>query len=150
MIEPGTRIAIQRRMKGVPQKDLAVRAGITQANLSNIEKGKRDLTVSTLLRIAAALDLRPCVLLEEETPAEKIELTRSRIEALAEAVLDPAFKKKPELKALAAEIRTILPGSRSSTKQIELAWAGLRQKFSAVEIKAILQRVEDARQRARA
>lgn len=150
MIEPGTRIAIQRRMKGVPQKDLAVRAGITQANLSNIEKGKRDLTVSTLLRIAAALDLRPCVLLEEETPAEKIELTRSRIEALAEAVLDPAFKKKPELKALAAEIRTILPGSRSSTKQIELAWAGLRQKFRAVEIKAILQRVEDARQRARA
>lgn len=50
-------VAVWREYRGLSAKELAVRAGITQAYLSQIETGKRDGTIGTMKRIAAALDL---------------------------------------------------------------------------------------------
>lgn len=150
MLSPGTRIYEYRLAKKISQADLAERAGLAQANLSNIEKGKRDLTVSTLLRIADALEVKPSQLIDEEPAGKTVELTRTRIEKLAEAVLNPGVRVSGELKETAVLFRQIVPGadSRLSSKKTNLAWARLRQRFSSQEIKGICARVEDARQRA--
>ncbi len=148
----GSSIAQYRLRKGLTQAQLAAKCGIPQPNLSNIEKGKRDLTVFTLVRIAAALGLKPAQLLEEgreEKP--RFELTRAGIETLAEAVADPHLKVSSEIRNLAALFREILGAthSRSSSKKINAAWAELRKRFTPQEIDGIRKRVEDARQRKR-
>ena len=95
MLNPGLKICECRSRKGWTQAELAARAGIAQANLSNIEKGKRDLTVSMLVRLAAALEIRPAQLIEEKIPAQTFRLTRRQIETLAKAVVDPNAKVRP-------------------------------------------------------
>lgn len=53
--EIGYRIAIAREEAGFNQKDLAERLGISQATLSNYEKGKRRVYLPQLQRIAEEL-----------------------------------------------------------------------------------------------
>jgi len=53
--EIGYRIAIAREEAGLNQKELAERLGISQATLSNYEKGKRRIYLPQLQKIAEAL-----------------------------------------------------------------------------------------------
>lgn len=153
MVSTGYRIQRCRTGKGWPQSVLAERAGIAQANLSNIEKGKRDLTVSMLLRIAAALDVKPSELLDEEPEGKpRVPLTRDWIEKLAEVIVKPETRASVETREAAGLFRRLLPEAalRESGRSIENAWAELRSRFSEAEIKSVFQRIEDARQRVNA
>lgn len=53
--EIGYRIAIAREEAGLNQKELAERLGLSQATLSNYEKGKRRVYLPQLQKIADAL-----------------------------------------------------------------------------------------------
>jgi DNA-binding XRE family transcriptional regulator len=46
-----------REKKGVTQEELARRANINRTTLSQVESGGRNATVSTVIRIARALDM---------------------------------------------------------------------------------------------
>lgn len=147
MLNPGLKVCEIRSRKGWTQAELAQRAGIAQANLSNIEKGKRDLTVSTLVRLAGALEVRPADLIEEAV-LPKFLLTRSQIEMLATAVVNPQIKTSAEIRQLAGLFRELLPANgRGSSKKIQQAWTKLRQRVSSQEIQGVFRRIEDARQR---
>ena len=150
MLNTGFKIAHYREQKGWTQAELAAKAGMAQANLSNIEKGKRDLNVSTLVRLGRALEVRAAELIdEEESVSSTFPLKRSQIETLAEAVLDPKLKVSREVSDLAHLFREILPtnGARTSTRKIQKAWDQLRKRFSLKAIEGICRRIEDVRQR---
>lgn len=51
-------LRITRKAKKHRQQDVARWAGLTQSELSNIENGQVDIRISTLKRIADALDLK--------------------------------------------------------------------------------------------
>lgn len=53
-----TQIKKIRESEKVTQKELARRCGLTQANISNIEKGITKPTIDSLRKIADALDMR--------------------------------------------------------------------------------------------
>lgn len=53
----GRRMREWRLRREMSQADVAKRAGITQASLSNYENGKRDMPLSTLLGVAGALNV---------------------------------------------------------------------------------------------
>ncbi|MYH42018.1 MAG: helix-turn-helix transcriptional regulator [Chloroflexi bacterium] len=53
----GQRIREWRQRRALSQSTVARAAAITQASLSNYETGKRDLPLSTLLNLSAALDV---------------------------------------------------------------------------------------------
>jgi len=53
----GRRIRTWRGRRGISQQRLADLVGVTQAALSNYETGKRDLPLTTFVRIAVALDV---------------------------------------------------------------------------------------------
>jgi len=55
MREIGARVREERRQLGLTQQDLATRAGISRAYLSDIERGRRDISVAVLLCVAGAL-----------------------------------------------------------------------------------------------
>lgn len=55
--EVGQRLRAWRLKRSLSQAEVARRAGITQASLSNYETGKREMPISTLLGAAAALDI---------------------------------------------------------------------------------------------
>ena len=154
MLNPGVKIYEYRSRKGWTQAELASKAGLAQANLSNIEKGKRDLTVSTLVRVAAALEIKPSELIDEDISKKSLSLSRAQIETLAQAVIDPGIKTSSEIRELAELLRFIVPNSGikrpGSSQKIQQAWAHLKRRFSSEEIRGICQRVEDARQRTHA
>ena len=53
----GKRLRSVREAMGMTQTAVAVAAGITQAAVSNYERGKRELPLSTLINLSAVLDL---------------------------------------------------------------------------------------------
>jgi len=55
----GATIRQYRRARGLTQRALAERTGLNVTYLGEIERGVRNLSVLTLLRIADALELRP-------------------------------------------------------------------------------------------
>jgi len=55
LLDGENRVVVWREHRGMTAKELAEAAGITQPYLSQIETGKRDGTVGTMKKIAAAL-----------------------------------------------------------------------------------------------
>jgi DNA-binding XRE family transcriptional regulator len=49
----------QRRLCGLTQRQLAERAGIGQAEVSKIERGRKSPTIDTYARLATALGIEP-------------------------------------------------------------------------------------------
>lgn len=151
MVTVGQRLYLERIRRGVSQRELSRRTGIAQPNLSNIENGKQDITVSTLLQICLALGVKPSSVLDSEAgrrPATR--LTRARLEGIAAAVignLRPSAKEDREIAQLLRQNIVLRSNRRISAKAANIHWADLRQRLTDAEIEALRQRVEDALQR---
>lgn len=52
----GARIRLLRLGKNLAQNDVAAQVGISQAHLSNIEKGRNNITLENLLKLHEVLD----------------------------------------------------------------------------------------------
>jgi DNA-binding Xre family transcriptional regulator len=59
----GRRVRVLRRKKGWSQEELADRSGLTAVHISRIERGTREVRLTTILRLTAALEARPDELL---------------------------------------------------------------------------------------
>ena len=62
----GRKILLRRKSRGILQRDFAAMAGLSPAHLSNIEQGKRVLTVEVVATLAGLLgcqmaDLMPAI-----------------------------------------------------------------------------------------
>ena len=60
----GENLRAAREKRELTQEQVAERSGVQAGEISRIETGKRDPQVSTLLKIAKALELPPGKLLE--------------------------------------------------------------------------------------
>ncbi len=60
----GSNLRAARKKRKWTQEDLAVRSGVHAGEISRMEGGKRDPQVSTVERLAAALEIPPGQLLE--------------------------------------------------------------------------------------
>ncbi len=65
----GNQVRAQRRAHGIRQEDLSLLSGATVATVSHIERGTRDIKLSTLVSLANALhtDLPSLLGTKEET-----------------------------------------------------------------------------------
>jgi transcriptional regulator with XRE-family HTH domain len=64
MGELGTNLRAARVKLGLTQEQVAERSGVHATEVSRIEAGKRDPQISTLRRLAKAVEVRPGQLLE--------------------------------------------------------------------------------------
>jgi transcriptional regulator with XRE-family HTH domain len=63
--ELGTNLKAARKRLGLTQEQVAERSGVHATEISRIEAGKRDPQVSTLRRLAKAVEVPPGQLLDE-------------------------------------------------------------------------------------
>ncbi len=149
MTETGFAISSIRHSKGMSQLELAQKAMIPQSNLSDIESGKRDLTVTTLRNIARALNVSAAALVEDGPDEPSVILTRQRVERIADAVF--ADKKlSPQEQEIVRCLRVVCSEyavRRISGRAVRQAWAELRAAVDPAGIKVLLQKVRDASMR---
>jgi transcriptional regulator with XRE-family HTH domain len=60
----GKNLRAARKKLGLTQEDVAERSGVQAGEVSRIERGKRDPQVSTVERLAAAVEVPPGQLLD--------------------------------------------------------------------------------------
>ena len=151
MFPIGYHIAFQRKKKGLTQAGLARHSGIPQPNLSRIERGEQDPTVSTLLRICSSIGISPAEFFQKRQ-AMHFRWTRSTLERLARAVTGSSEKLTADEKKIVEFLKDEIPGCRRrpSSKRAYQSWIELRQSLSRKEIQALIGRIHDASQRARA
>ena len=58
VIDLGTRLQVLIKEKGLKQRDVAYDSGLDVENLRKYLKGKQEMKVSTLLKIASALNVK--------------------------------------------------------------------------------------------
>lgn len=68
----GKNIAYLRRKLGLSQEEMAYRAHIDRSYLSQIEHGKRNITLIMLIEIAQVLDVEPTTLMKEKIDCCKV------------------------------------------------------------------------------
>ena len=135
------------------QMELVRKTAIPQPNLSKIERGKQDLTVSTLLKICSALEVHPSELFEPEAkPLREREtsFSRSFVERIAKAVVHGTDGLRPRGRRIAHWLREVLPQSvktRPKQKNLHQAWMALKRELSDEEIKTLFERIEDEKGR---
>ena len=144
-------IYIARIEKGLSQKELALKAGVPQPNLSQIEKG-RDFKVSTLSQIAAALGVSVDVLIKGCEPVEinkSMLFQRNNIERTIACVVNnetPPQRLKSAVRLISNVIKK-KKGVYLQKKSAHLSWIQLKRSFTDEEINTILSRIGKARRR---
>lgn len=61
-----TRLRAVRERRALNQRELGKKAGVTAASISRIENGLAEPYMSTIRKLAAALDVEPADLMERE------------------------------------------------------------------------------------
>jgi transcriptional regulator with XRE-family HTH domain len=80
----GQKISQIRQGKEITQEALAAEISVTRTSIVNIERGKQQILLHTLIRIAKALNVDPHELLPEQVPTEQ-----SVLEVINTLVPDP-------------------------------------------------------------
>jgi len=73
-----------RIRKGISQMELSLRSNLSQSFVANIEKGKKQPSILTLIRIAEALEVNPQEFFPEYPNFDKKEQTKDKIRKLLE------------------------------------------------------------------
>lgn len=108
-----------RRLRGLSQQDLAGLAGVTASAISQAERGERGLSLSTLVRLSAALEITLDDLLRGEAGGGEFSLYR--------------IGRRPEDPQHRAEHAATLLGSPDSELQIDLVQLAPRQTGAPVD-----------------
>jgi transcriptional regulator with XRE-family HTH domain len=136
MIPAGRTIEQWRRSKGMSQAELAGRSGIPRPNLSIIEQGGRDLTLSTLRRIADALGITPGTIADGVLPLAlgRAVWTREQLDKIARAAAGrPAKLSGEEEKALQA-VKELLKHSSGGKTPFKLPRRGKKREHAALDL----------------
>ena len=135
------------------QAELSEKSGIPQARISDIEREKRDMTVSTLLTLCSALDVLPAQFFSEDNVTAE-PLSRARLERIAKTVWKPSLAKSSAERITAKLLAQIVPLSHRrhlSQKKIYSSWNPLRKMYTEGEIRILTERVrgEEGRRNAK-
>jgi len=80
------RMRMIRIKNGVSQMELSLRSNLSQSFIANLEKGKKQPSVLTLIRIAEALKVNPQEFFPETISSNTKEQTKEKIRKLLESL----------------------------------------------------------------
>ena len=153
----GQTVLLWRLERGLTQAVLAQRATLPRPNLSDIERGKREVSLKTIRALALALDVSPGILVDGRAPGEDLKSSRLSREAM-ERIAQAAAKNKrlpnieendlaslirvqvqSRLRALrgTGRARNLKPGGRVP----ERAWLKSVSRYGEKQVQSIMDRV---------
>ncbi|UCH81332.1 MAG: helix-turn-helix domain-containing protein [Nitrospiraceae bacterium] len=154
MLTFGDNLLLWRLHRSLSQERLAALADLPRPNLSDIEKGKRDVTLSTIRSLANALNISPGTLVNAEPPKPehwKENLPRDAMERIARSValgIQPEDPSEQNISILLNDVlhcnlqsvqgrkrHLSLPGRKS-----DRAWLLLRALYPAELLNSLLMR----------
>ena len=150
-------LLLWRLARGLSQAHLARKARIPQPNLSDLERGKRDVSLRTLRALAMALDIQPGILADGVPPprmAATVSTSRNVLERIAAAVVDPAVKVSQAEREVVRLLRPLVWQRLRKTKGLRvigppgqrrtrLAWLELRVRCPKPMIESLIQRITE-------
>jgi transcriptional regulator with XRE-family HTH domain len=152
----GQTVMLWRQEGGLTQQTLARRAGIPQPNLSAIERGRRTVSLSTIRALAAALGVRPGILVDGVPPTPgaggRPSLSREAIERIADAVACHRRLTEPGEQATVEALRALLGHRmraarrqwgrpRTGRRGALAAWIRLKSLYGQSAIQTLADRV---------
>ena len=162
MLPFGQVVLVWRRSCGLTQEALARRTGIPRPNVSAIERGRREVSLTTLRTLAAALGVRPGILVDGVPPASAHStppsLSREAIERIADAVAFDRPVTALDEQVTVEALRTLLGHRtravrhqwgrpRTGRRGVLAAWGRLKSLYDRAAIQTLADRVLE-RQRA--
>jgi transcriptional regulator with XRE-family HTH domain len=109
----GALLRAQRQAKGLSLRELATRTGISNAYLSELERGRHEPSLSVLRAIASALDTPLGLMLVRAGVLDDGEESDPGCDTEAAIERDPALTE-PQRIALLSVYRSFVPGRRRS------------------------------------
>jgi hypothetical protein len=127
-------------------------SSLPRPNLSDIEKGKRDVTLSTIRSLAYALKVLPGTLVNAEPPRPeqwKQNLTRESMEQIADSVVRGTYPGDPSDRHISTLLKEVLHCSLRSVRTRERrlplpgrksdrAWLLLRALYPAETLNSLI------------
>ena len=144
----GQTLFLWRFARGLTQAELAKAAGIPRPNLSEIEQGRREVTLGTLRSLALALRVRPGVLVDGIPPPlfrGTQRWSRRQLERIAHAACrDTRLSSGPERK-ISELLRQVagFQGMASGKRRMKISWLLLKSTCPPHVVKSLIQRVRD-------
>lgn len=156
MLPIGRSILLWRTERKLSQAELARKSGISRPNLSVIEQGGRDVTLTTLRRLALSLGVSPGILADGIPPPQTgpQSWTREGLDRLARYLAGEKIRlsagEKETAELLKPLVQTKVPGSGSPTKTSwrrnarteEKCLARIKSRFRREELNSLLNRLE--------
>lgn len=132
----GQTILLWRLERGLTQEALARRAGLARPNLSAVERGRREVTLSTLRALAAALDVQPGLLVDGIAPQAHrhgpLPSSREALERIADTVAFGGAVTDPRERAVVEALTVLLgPRTRAMHRQWRRPRSGRRAALNA-------------------
>ena len=155
MMDFASALYLWRRERGLSQAALAAAAGLPRPNLSDLERGRRDLTLTTLRALAAALKISPGTLADGVPPRAQAapDLSRAALERVAEGAATGRAPHDPAEREAARSLRLLLQSRRdaarhrhprrSGARAAHEAWIRLRARYGADAVKSLIDRAAE-------
>ena len=153
MLPFGRCLYLWRLDRGLSQSELAVKAGLHRPNLSDIERGKREVSLRTLRALALALEIPPGTLADGTPPGGEPEgLSREALERIADAVISGGKFRDPGEKDLAERMALLLgprlaaqgggpSGIRRGKRSARSAWLSVGGTRPSSEVESLIRRI---------
>lgn len=152
----GQTLHLWRLHRGLTQQELAERAHLPRPNLSAIERGHREVSLSTLRALALALDVSPGSLVDGVAPPRPEvpgTFTRRVLERIADGVVGGAQVHTDErwlVRLLRQVVRHRVEAAagrrgapRRGRRVTEAAWTSLRARVPSAILQNLLERIDD-------
>ena len=152
----GQTVKLWRLHRGYTQAELSRRSRVPRPNLSVIEQGKREVSLSTLRSLAFGLDVRPGILADgwpPPVPSPRV-WSRGALERIADAVVEGRAASRRSERAVAQRLQAVLRhriqltarrrgAPRRGIRRGEAAWLSLRARCSPEILRSLLKRIDD-------
>ena len=154
MLTFGDNVLLWRLHRSLSQERLAALSNLPRPNLSDIEKGKRDVTLFTIRSLANALKVSPGTLVNAESPKPeqwKENLTRVSMERIAKSVARATCLGDPAERHISTLLKEVLHCSLQAVQtrkrhlplpciRSDRAWLLLRALYPAETLNSLIRR----------
>lgn len=144
MLPFGQALRLWRAHRQLTQAQVAQSAHIPRPNLCAMERGRREVSLTTLRAVALALDITPGTLVDGIAPPTggSTRLSREAIERVADAVAGGTIPRQPSERRLAALLRAVTMETSVGRRRTQASsWLQLNAAYPPALVRTLLDRI---------